>query len=119
MSGRSSVEKHPRRWGCILAFVGAALLYWKVYLPLQDATAHVAHLTISRKATVVGITALSLGLLQLAFGGRVSRLLRPQPGDSRLPIVALTVLLLAFGFAVYHVLQSHLEALGYQFHTGF
>jgi hypothetical protein len=110
------VAQHPRKFGAAFTAFGLAFLYWKLVLPLQQSAAKAENISISVKATVLGVTFFVLGITYCVFGVRAVALLNPRPGQSKVLAVTCGILLTAFAFAVFFALKYVLASRGYVFH---
>lgn len=99
--------------GALLTLVGAGLLYWTTWLPLQAAWTGSPSVHVIAKGVIVGTVALVAGLLQLVFGPMVLPILHPVAGESKFVAYASATVIVAAGFGAYFALKSYLSSLGY------
>jgi hypothetical protein len=102
--------------GVLLVLCGGVLVYLTIYLPLQQARAHAAHLTLSDKGVWLPPVMALIGLLVIVFP-RMSTfdtvLVNQNKKLSLVGWLAVAVLL-AIGLGVQLWFNSQLKALGYQ-----
>jgi hypothetical protein len=105
-------DQYPRRFGAFATLFGGGLLYWMVYLPIQQAQQHVGQVHIYMKGTIVGTALFCFGLLRLAFGKRLTAIFE----GSKFASIVLGIFLVGAGFYAHQTLKAYLEAHGYHFH---
>jgi MFS family permease len=116
MSGSNQIfQNHPRAAGALLTLLGAGFSYWMIIMPIQQAETHEASVSISAKGDMVGVMLLAAGLILLVFGHGVSRFIRPEPGESKVPAYCIGTVLALIGLGVHFWLKSYLESKGYTF----
>ncbi len=106
---------YPRTGGAFLAVLGGGFLYWMVWMPIEQAHQHGAHIHLYLKGTIAGTLLICVGLLKLAFGPRIRPILKPEGDESKIPVIVIGIILLAAGFGAHHALQTYLETQGYVF----
>jgi hypothetical protein len=113
--GNQFFDNNPRLGGLICTLISGALCYWMIWMPIQQAERHEASVSISVKGGIVGVLGLAAGLVMLVFGHSATRYLRPQPGQSKIPVYFFGLIFAAIGFGAYFWLKSYLESKGYHF----
>jgi len=114
---RRRPRKNVRALGAIFFAMGGTLLYLCAILPLQDAMQHAPVLggKFSGKGLIVGFALLVVGLALIIGGRRASRLLKPQPWESKVPVIIISIVIALGGVAIYIITRSQIESLGYVF----
>ena len=105
----------PRSVGAILALFGAALCYWMIYLPIQQAEEHAASIQLSLKGAMIGLMLTVIGLIYAIFGARFARIFQPSAEESKVPAYIVGTVLAVMGVGIYMALKSYLESKGYVF----
>jgi len=109
------IRSNPRTFGGFCLLLGGFLVYQYLIKPMQDAAAGAGHVTLSFKASAVGLCLVTMGLALILGGRPVAAILRPAPGESRTPAFMVGTVFAVIGFGAFLLLQSHLESLGYLF----
>jgi hypothetical protein len=102
--------------GVLLVLCGGVLIYLSIYLPLQQARAHAAHLTLSDRGVWLPPVMALIGLLVIVFPKMTTFDTVLVNQNKKLSLVGWLVVavLLAIGFGMQLWFNSQLKALGYQ-----
>jgi hypothetical protein len=107
------IRKHPRLAGMALGLFGLGLIYWMVYLPIQQAKGHTSSIFISVAASVFGVMALLVGSIYLIAGETGVRVLNPRAQESKVPPIFVGAMATLIGLCVYIALKAYLKSEGY------
>ena len=107
---------HPHKFGAMSLLLGAALVYWNIISPIQQAQGREAVIRISSMQTMFGIGGILVGAVYLVFGARFAALLQPSEGQSKIPAYTVGAVTGLVGLAIFYGIKSYLEARGYSFH---
>jgi Na+-driven multidrug efflux pump len=103
-----------RALGGFLLAIGLVLGYLCVYSPLASAAQQEASVSVSLKGAILCPLAVVLGLVYLALGPSVAKILGTREKPTAAAYV-LAVALLAVGVLLYFGIRSKLEDAGYKF----
>jgi len=106
--------------GVLLILCAAVLIYLSIYLPLHQARAHAAHLTVSDRGVWLPPDMVLIGLLVIVFPKVTTfdTVLVNQKKKLSLVGWLLVAALLVIGFGVQLWFNSQLKALGYDAWSG-
>jgi len=106
--------------GVLLILCAAVLIYLSIYLPLQQARAHAAHLTLSDRGVWLPPDMVLIGLLVIFFPKVTTYDTVLVNQKKKLSLVGwlLLAVLLAIGFGVQLWFNGQLQALGYEAWSG-
>ena len=106
--------------GVLLILCAAVLIYLSIYLPLQQARAHAAHLTLGDRGVWLPPDMVLIGLLVIFFPKVTTYDTVLVNQKKKLSLVGwlLLAVLLAIGFGVQLWFNGQLQALGYEAWSG-